>query len=227
MGVAAAPALVRPEAGQVDLWLLEPERIRSLAALAPSSLDPGQLERAAGMGEPGRREHWSGRQVALRTALGSYLGLAAREVPLRRRPGGKPELAGYPDLHFSVSVTEGWWLAAFSGLEVGVDVEAVRGGVDLDLVAGTYFNEAELACLAAVPDQGGRRRRAYQVWTRKEARLKLSGLGLTGLEALREAGQADPVWVEDLDLHPFLAASLALARRPESYRLIAHEFWMR
>jgi 4'-phosphopantetheinyl transferase len=207
------------ESGQsrVELWLLNPEQIGALAPLAVDLLSEAQRQDGLRFRDDRARRHWAGRQAALRLLLGSYLGMDPAAVRLGRDRRGKPELVG-PGPRFSISACEGWWLAAFSDQEVGVDLEAIRPGVDLETVSLQYFSENELACLQAANGEGERLRFFYRCWTRKESLLKLLGMGLAGLPDLRHKDPDPAIWLEDLDLQEGLAASVALLRPPASVR---------
>ncbi|HTA16449.1 MAG TPA: 4'-phosphopantetheinyl transferase superfamily protein [bacterium] len=202
---------------QVDLWLLNPEQIGALAPLADGLLSEAQRQDGRRFRDDMARRHWAGRQAALRLVLGSYLGMDPGAVRLGKGARGKPEVEGRGP-RFSISSCEGWWLAAFSDQEIGVDLEAIRPGVDLDAVSQRYFNETELAFLQAADGEKERLRLFYRCWTRKESLLKLLGVGLAGLPDLREKDPDAMVWLEDLDLQEGLAASLALLRPPTAIR---------
>lgn len=210
----ASVAPSRPS--QVDLWLLNPEQVRALAPLALDLLPPGERREDLRRKDENAWKPWAGRQAALRLLLGSYLGSEAGALRLCRDQRGKPELAGGAGPKFSVSSSEGWWLAALSDQEVGVDLERIRPGVDVEGVARRYFNEQELAYLQALVGEEERLHYFYRCWTRKEALLKLRGLGLAGLAALSDAENAGDSWVENLNLQEGLEMSLAM-RRPPSW----------
>lgn len=202
---------------QLELWLLNPDQISALAPLADVFLPEAEHRKGQRFQDENVRRHWAGRQAALRMVLGSYMGLDPGLVRLGSDARGKPELEGRGP-RFSISACEGWWLAAFSDQEVGVDLEAIRPGADVEAVAQRYFNESELACLQAANGEEERLRFFYRCWTRKESLLKLLGMGLAGLPALRDQEPDTSVWLEDLDLQEGLAASVALLRPPASIR---------
>lgn len=62
--------------------------------------------------------------------------------------------------------------------EVGVDVERLRDGVDLEGIARRFFSPTEVSALLALP-QHHRQEAFFSCWTRKEAYIKARGSGLS------------------------------------------------
>lgn len=117
----------------------------------------------------------------LRRALAQALGASPSAVRLHVGPHGKPSVVG---LHFNLSHSEGRALLALCATHpVGIDLEVLREVEALQLAAA-QFAPAELEALAAL--EGAERRLAFfRVWTRKEAVLKATGLGIsTALDRL-------------------------------------------
>jgi 4'-phosphopantetheinyl transferase len=166
-------------AGEVHVWCAAlgrpPEEIAELASL----LAPGEQERAARYRVARARDEFQVSRALLRVLLGRYLDRDPSRLEFRPGPQGKPALAGAAPLSFNVSHSFGVALIAVraSG-EVGVDLEQVRP-FENDLgLAGRFFCAAEAAALRALGDE--RREAFFHVWTRKEAYLKASGVGLSG-----------------------------------------------
>lgn len=89
---------------------------------------------------------------------------------------GKPALANGP--HFNLSRRDGWAAIALSAThEVGVDLETVRRIEDASELAAMHFTPTERAAVQACGAQA-RDRAFLTVWTRKEACMKATGLGL-------------------------------------------------
>ncbi|MFI8105272.1 4'-phosphopantetheinyl transferase family protein [Streptomyces sp. NPDC086023] len=174
-----------PGAGTApQVWLVETAVHREPSArLAPATLDPQELARAAGFLRAEDRDAYVCAHVALRRLLGAYLGLAPRGVSVSRapcphcaEPHGRPVLPG-DALHFSLSHCAGLSLLAFAATPVGVDVEAVPPPATVAETADVLHprEAAELALL----DPGERALAFTRVWTRKEAYLKGLGIGLS------------------------------------------------
>ncbi|HXB96921.1 MAG TPA: 4'-phosphopantetheinyl transferase superfamily protein [bacterium] len=201
--------------GEVQLWLLEP---RSVLAMAQQS--EALLGQDAGLAAgPNISPERVGQRCALRMLLSQYTGRPAAELKMAWGPHGKPSLAAdQPGPRFSVSGSGGWVLAAFSQEEVGVDLECEREDLAQEAVAERHFSEDEMAWWQAQVGPAERRRAFLKIWTRKEALLKLRGVGLAGLDALRDQPATGSAWMEDLPLTPFLVGCVALHRAPSFLR---------
>jgi 4'-phosphopantetheinyl transferase len=118
----------------------------------------------------------------LRTVLAPMLGARPEELVFERGPHGKPYLpSGGP--RFSFSDTKDAVLIGVAGsTELGVDLETMARSVDHDAVARHYFTDPEVSMLDAL--QGHDRKLGFlELWTRKEAVLKATGVGI--MEDLR------------------------------------------
>ena len=161
-----------------------------LARLGGLLSDP-ERERAARYLHAPSREQFTIARARLRLLLSRYLGTDPERVEFGTSNTGKPTLPG-TGLSFNVSHTQGLALIAVSaGCEVGVDVERVRPQpTHLDM-AMRYFTPNESQRLNALPPSESERA-FFHVWTRKEAFLKATGLGLShGLERFEVAVPPD------------------------------------
>ncbi len=177
-------------ADEVHVWtapLGDPGRLDRLARLLAAE----ERARAERYVHPAVREQFVVARAMLRTLLGRYLGLLPAEVRLGFSDLGKPHLVG-GELHFNISHTHGLALLALTRRgEVGVDVEQLRPSQNHLDIAGRFFSPREAQALHALPAQQ-REEAFFQVWTRKEAFLKATGLGLShGLERFEVAVPPD------------------------------------
>ncbi|ASU86281.1 4-phosphopantetheinyl transferase [Nocardiopsis gilva YIM 90087] len=161
--------------------------------------------------------------------------LHCRNCELRREPRtdphGKPRPAG-PALGLEISISHSGdrvVLAVADGIELGVDVEAVAEGRDIDGLASYTLTGDELAVWRALP-AAQRTPGFFRYWARKEALLKATGDGLSGgLGTVGVTGPDDAarlvawdapdaptdVWLTDLDAGTdYRAALAALAPGP-------------
>ncbi|MFJ8827545.1 4'-phosphopantetheinyl transferase family protein [Streptomyces sp. NPDC102467] len=183
--------------------------------------------------EQGRRDFLAA-HVLVRFCAGRLLGIAPAEVSFAQHcptchgsDHGRPLLAGRPDVHLSLSHTDGVVAAAAGRVPVGIDVERLGrthgpGAMDRALTA------AERALVTAAADPG---RAFLRQWVRKEALIKigrtdLDALGRLDLSGLPLGDRADgaPLRFEDLyvtDLTDSRLGALVAAVGTEPVRLDA------
>jgi len=118
----------------------------------------------------------------LRKILGSYLGERPQKLRFEYTAKGKPILAqfsGYGSFHFNLSHSDTQAIYAFSAAHnIGVDIERIRDGIEIEQIAYKYFSQKEIKTL--INTQPGKRTELFfQYWTRKEAYLKAKGEGIS------------------------------------------------
>lgn len=87
---------------------------------------------------------------------------------------GKPTLQEYPDIHFNISHCKAGIAVAIDHRPIGVDIECVGRGNDS--LARHVLNDEEYMRVQHASDPGVE---FTKLWTRKEALVKLTGLGIT------------------------------------------------
>jgi 4'-phosphopantetheinyl transferase len=188
-----APA---PAAEDVHVWRVNVDAFAAAPAWMHGVLSPEESARAARFGFERDRRRFVVRHAALRLLLGRYLDADPAALCFTYGPQGKPALERGGALSFSMSHSNGLALVALArGREVGVDVEWCARGIDALDIARQFFSEREADALAALgPSQ--RRSAFFRLWTRKEALLKATGLGLSvplrEVEALPAPSTCDP-----------------------------------
>jgi len=121
-------------------------------------------------------------RAMVRTVLSRYAGVAAADWEFALNAYGRPEIAarhGVHGLHFNLSHTRGLIALAVSRKRaVGVDVEHIGEREPPIDIADHFFAPAEVAALAALPEQS-RGGRFFEYWTFKESYIKARGMGLS------------------------------------------------
>lgn len=114
----------------------------------------------------------------LRKFIGKRLGEPPEKIEYQLNDFGKPrELRDR--VQFNMSRSENILLIAIGvGVEIGVDVEKAREGVDSSLISQNYFTSAENNSLDGL-DSLQRHHQFFQYWTRKEAFIKAVGMGMS------------------------------------------------
>jgi 4'-phosphopantetheinyl transferase len=199
----------------VELWWADLDVAPQHVADDESALSASELDRAARFASSRDRDRFVTARAHLRRVLGALLGCPPEQIELTQAEGGKPRVAG-SSLRFSASRSAGVALFATSWtMEVGVDLERIADGREVERVAARFFTPAENEAIAALPP-AARLPAAFQCWSCKEAYVKGTGEGLSAdLAELQVWSPGSPSttigdWrVYRLDLDPRFAAAVA------------------
>lgn len=87
------------------------------------------------------------------------------------------------NIDFNLSHSADCFAFAISSQEnifVGVDIEVLRENLDIEPIVSNYFHENEMSYVFnRDSNKLAQHQRFYEIWTRKEAFLKMLGIGLT------------------------------------------------
>lgn len=190
-----AASVEPPADGTVHLWFATLEQLRPRASFYRDLLDPVEAERAQRFRFKQDRERFILGHGVLRELLGRYLKRDGSLIRFSRGPFGKPFLER-KKLRFNFSDTKDAILVGFTtGQEIGVDIETMARELDHAAVSEHYFTAPEIAAIqGAGPDA---KRRFLDFWTRKEAVLKASGVGIMDdLRVLRVDSEHNVMTIE-------------------------------
>lgn len=162
------------------MWLVhldaEPDEVARLLPL----LSPDECERTTRFRLPGYGARFAVARAALRLLLAAHVGLAPTDLRFGYGPRGKPALTGTAagDLEFNLSHSRGKALYGVSRRRaVGIDLEYVRPGIDVEALARRFLAPEEREVLSRLTG-AVRLEGFFRCWTRKEALLKALGEGL-------------------------------------------------
>jgi 4'-phosphopantetheinyl transferase len=174
------PAVPRAEPDDVHVWAAGLDRWAPKRDAFARTLSADEQQRAARYVAPSARDQFIVARGLLRALLARYLDLSPAEIRFGTR-GTKPGLlAPNVPLYFNVSHSRSLVLIAVSLRgEVGVDVEEQRTMQTYLDLAHRFFCPSEAQAIGALPPELSEAA-FFRVWTRKEAFLKLTGLGLSG-----------------------------------------------
>jgi len=163
----------------VDVWHLSLEDLKKANSSLFVCLSDTEKQRAARFVFERDRSRFITCRGLLRAVLAQLLSLNPVEVTFNYGEKGKPHLQDSP-LFFNLSHSNDQaCIAACRETALGIDVERIRAPTHhtwVDL-AQRFFSTAEIAELMTLP--ASRQSEAFfACWTRKEAYLKLHGLGL-------------------------------------------------
>ncbi len=206
------PPLERGELHLWRVWLDDPGEDS-----APSFLSPDEELRAGRFRSPLDGRRWASSRHWLRRLSGGYAGIDPGELEFAGGPRDKPRIraAGETALRFNAAHTAGVALFAFAlDLEVGVDVERFREGLDVEGIARRVlgYEAAELLPAEAEP----RLAVFTWMWARHEAAAKCHG---AGLDERRWPEVSAGLWIEDVEVAEGFGAAVAAFSAPRRTRL--------
>ncbi|MBK9177020.1 MAG: 4'-phosphopantetheinyl transferase superfamily protein [Flavobacteriales bacterium] len=179
---AGLPALTLIS-GTCTLVFARLEHLRAEEDRYQGVLDDAERARAGRFRFDQDRERFVLGHGLLRDVLGRVTDTEATAIRYERGPFGKPSLADRGP-HFNFSDTKDAVLIGLCADEpIGVDLETMGRAVDHAAVSNHYFTPEEIAEIGQSPDA---KRLFLEYWTRKEAILKASGVGI--MEDLRSLG---------------------------------------
>lgn len=176
---AAPDSLAAPARGECHMWLV-PVRARPEWT---ELLDDAEHDRLERLPVPEAKNAFVTSRGAQRVIGAHYLDVPPAQVTISRdcrhcaAQHGRPRYPGSV-VDYSVSHNERWVVAAVVGSGLaGVDIEGFDSCPDPEAVAPVTLTSAEREHFAALPPEE-RARWFFTAWTRKEAAMKLAGLGL-------------------------------------------------
>lgn len=168
--------------GDVHVWSAKLDHPAIVTEAMTTMLDSQEIARAHRFHFEHDRYRYRVAHGFLRTVLSAYYGLAPTLLRFGTNRFGKPYLLpvlGMPTIRFNLSHSHAHALLALTlDREIGIDIEAVRPLDDLDLMAQQVFSSSEREMLHTLT--GAAKVEAfYACWSRKEAFIKVLGLGLS------------------------------------------------
>jgi 4'-phosphopantetheinyl transferase len=110
--------------------------------------------------------------------LAGLAGADPMDLALETGADGKPRLGGDTRIRFNLSHSGALWACAVAlHREVGLDLEEIRPGREVERLAERTFAPAETAAIRELPESE-RAAAFHRCWTRKEAYLKARGFGI-------------------------------------------------
>jgi 4'-phosphopantetheinyl transferase len=158
-------------------------------------------------------------ELLVRHLLSDKTGAKLPNHPFTTGEKGKPAPGGYNGIHFNISHSGHWVVAALSSAGVGVDVERMRKVPEG--VAHRFFSEKENKMLQNAENEMQKAEIFFTLWTLKESFLKAIGKGLTkslGSFTVIETGLKQYSLANDPEAEGFFLKTFELC---EGYKLAA------
>jgi 4'-phosphopantetheinyl transferase len=143
----------------------------------------------------------------LRVILSLYANVAPEELKFAENRYGKPELVYPPGLNLTFNVSHSYEMALIGiacRRQIGVDIEYVKKDFEWKEIIERFFSPREIRMINALP-KDIQRRAFFTCWTRKEAYVKATGMGLS-------------LPLKEFDVSPVPGATTLLLSSPEKTR---------
>jgi 4'-phosphopantetheinyl transferase len=177
----ASPPCLLIGAGELHLWRFRTDISTPTAEILRQSLSTDECVRADRLISPLHQLRFIAARSSLRRILSRYLQCPPDSIVFSYSQLGKPFLdegRHRSGINFNLSHSGDWGvLAVTMGPDVGVDIEEVVIKANLQQLADYAFDEAEMTLFSDF--HAARKQRGFfRLWTAKEARLKMLGIGL-------------------------------------------------
>lgn len=167
-----------PDVGAVHVWEAACDGAAWRHVLDESAMSDDERARADRFIDERARTRFVAARLSLRHILAGYLDAAPGSIQFETAPLGKPRLGhlhSSSDIHFNISHSGDLILVGIATCEIGLDVEEVRTARFNDSLIRRVFSAHERALIESSPDP---QRMCFQLWVRKEAAVKATGVGL-------------------------------------------------
>lgn len=149
------------------------------------------------------------RREFVEECFGRYLkfcGENASELPGEAKgKNDKPYFPSRPDVRFSLSHSDNYAILAMGETEIGCDIEKIRD-INYKPIVNRWFFGGEIEAADSVENY-------FSVWTKKEAYLKLTADGLSGIRKFDVTGplefEGKPVVLTSVDFIPGFKGAIA------------------
>ena len=224
----------------IVLYLIDTSGIDTFSTDTLKFLSRDEILRADKLESNVKKSFLAGR-ASLRIILSKFLGTESGGITFSNTNQGKPEISGeYSEsfIKFNTSHSGAYILTGISlAFEIGVDIQEIRAITSPERLMRRQLTNAEYERISVLED-GLRVNEFFRYWTRKEAVLKASGIGLlfpmnkidVSLITSRQSsevlcdGLSGSFFVSDIEIVNNYTASVALEGSLFDYRLIKLSF---
>src|SRR5690606_19128865 len=121
-------------------------------------------------------------RIVLRELVSQLFDISPKSIVLRLEETGKPRIEYPSGITASISHSGTYVAIVLShGGECGIDIEPMADLLESLPIHENFFSQNQRGWIAGAGSESERARRFLRLWTRKEAYLKATGEGLSGL----------------------------------------------
>ncbi len=157
-----------------DVWLIKVSEYLSLLRTYAAFLQPDEMARANRYLRKEDHDRFIISRASLRLILSKYNGQQPEAITFGFEQNRKPYIQG-SNIQYNLSDSGDQVLIAVSWQPVGIDVEYIKPAFLYNTILPLNFNQSEIDFI----NEADSSNRFFTLWTRKEAILKATGIGLT------------------------------------------------
>jgi 4'-phosphopantetheinyl transferase len=166
---------------EVDVWRLSLDPLGSIVNEFRARLSAEENDRAEKFKFHKDRKRFILTHGLLRVILRLYADVAPEELRFTANRYGKPELVHPSGLNLKFNLSHSHEMALIGiarGRQIGVDIEYVKEDFEWKEIGERFFSPREVEMINALP-KDIQNRAFFTCWTRKEAYVKATGMGLS------------------------------------------------
>ena len=168
----------------IDIWLCQSDSVQDRTDYFMSALSSEEKARAERFKFDIHRNRFVLYHGFMREVLAKYLNVDPAAIEYKTGDKGKPSLSDSTcetqSLQFNLSHTQdNAMLAVTKKAEVGIDIEHIDRNTDWKGICQRFFTQPEQKALFSIETLEEQERAFYELWTRKEAYMKVLGTGLS------------------------------------------------
>jgi len=168
-----------PKGKEVSLF------IAHLDVFAEIPVSEEERKRAESMSSTAARQAFLAGRRLVRNVLSRWLCVDPLKLPIHLSSEGRPSLFGDSPPFFSITHSGDLVMVAFSGEEIGADLEIERQ-LDSVALANRFFSEQEALLVSSEKNE----ETFFRLWTCREAAIKADGRGIGKLLTLTKTKAA-------------------------------------
>lgn len=218
---------------QVDIWQADLNLSAQQLTQFQFILSADEQQRAKRFRFDKDRNQYIAARGILRTLLGQYLDVSPEALKFSYSDKGKPSLSTLnltQSIQFNLSHSNHKAVYGMTlNRQIGIDLEYMRT-IEVLSLAKRFFSQQEFIQLHSTPNEV-RQQLFFQLWTAKEAYLKATGEGLSGLEKVEISLEKMQLFsteiphkflsnwsITSLNINPEYIAAIAVAGEQLNYR---------
>ncbi|MFK5985452.1 MAG: 4'-phosphopantetheinyl transferase superfamily protein [Pseudomonadota bacterium] len=166
----------------IDIWLCNAENMLSQSDYFFSILSANEQVRALRFKFDTHRNRFIISHGFTRCVLAKYLQVTPADIKYKKEQLGKPYLSDINKsaLTFNLSHTEDISILAVAKYsQLGIDIEYKNRKTDWQAISQKFYTHSEKKSLSAIKNENHQKQAFYELWTRKEAYMKVIGTGLS------------------------------------------------